>query len=133
MGSVMYKLADMGRAAPLEDMDPVEGDSRYMALELLAEADAFRSLGFPRREALWAVKGLSGEWGAERDAAFFALNGQLLRNPALVNLLDGCALSLPCHEAGELPVGLMLWHGACRDDGVLHVAQLAEAALSRTS
>jgi amidase/aspartyl-tRNA(Asn)/glutamyl-tRNA(Gln) amidotransferase subunit A len=71
--------------------------------------------------------------GAERDAAFFALNGQLLRNPALVNLLDGCALSLPCHEAGELPVGLMLWHGACRDDGVLHVAQLAEAALSRTS
>jgi error-prone DNA polymerase len=38
------------------------------ALELLAEADAFRSLGFPRREALWAVKGLAGEWGAERDA-----------------------------------------------------------------
>jgi error-prone DNA polymerase len=38
------------------------------ALELLAEADAFRSLGFPRREALWAVKGLSPEWGAERHA-----------------------------------------------------------------
>ena len=38
------------------------------ALELLAEADAFRSLGFTRREALWAVKGLAGEWAAERDA-----------------------------------------------------------------
>ncbi len=38
------------------------------ALELLAEADAFRSLGFPRREALWAVKGLAGEWGAEKHA-----------------------------------------------------------------
>ncbi len=38
------------------------------ALELLAEADAFRSLGFPRREALWAVKGLAGEWGAETHA-----------------------------------------------------------------
>lgn len=38
------------------------------ALELLAEADAFRSLGFPRREALWAVKGLSPEWGAEKHA-----------------------------------------------------------------
>lgn len=38
------------------------------ALELLAEADAFRSLGFPRREALWAVKGLAAEWGAEAHA-----------------------------------------------------------------
>ena len=38
------------------------------ALEILAEADAFRSLGFPRREALWAVKGLSPEWGAETHA-----------------------------------------------------------------
>jgi error-prone DNA polymerase len=38
------------------------------ALELLAEADAFASLGYSRREALWAVKGLAGEWGAERDA-----------------------------------------------------------------
>ncbi|HEY0647575.1 error-prone DNA polymerase [Phenylobacterium sp.] len=38
------------------------------ALELLAEADAFRSLGLTRREALWAVKGLAGEWGAEKEA-----------------------------------------------------------------
>ncbi|HET6971681.1 MAG TPA: error-prone DNA polymerase, partial [Phenylobacterium sp.] len=38
------------------------------ALELLAEADAFASLGYARRDALWAVKGLSGEWGAEKDA-----------------------------------------------------------------
>ena len=45
-----------------------QGRLSRRALELLAEADAFRSLGFPRREALWAVKGLSGEWGAERDA-----------------------------------------------------------------
>jgi error-prone DNA polymerase len=30
-------------------------------MELLAEADAFRSLGLARREALWAVKGLTGE------------------------------------------------------------------------
>jgi error-prone DNA polymerase len=30
-------------------------------MELLAEADTFRSLGLARREALWAVKGLSGE------------------------------------------------------------------------
>jgi len=45
-----------------------QGKLTRRALELLAEADAFRSLGFPRREALWAAKGLAGEWGAERDA-----------------------------------------------------------------
>jgi aspartyl-tRNA(Asn)/glutamyl-tRNA(Gln) amidotransferase subunit A len=67
--------------------------------------------------------------GTERDEAFFAVNARLLRNTALGNLLDGCGLSLPCHRGDELPVGLMLWHGNGRDDGVLHVAQLAERAL----
>ncbi len=38
------------------------------ALELLAEADAFRSLGLSRREALWAVKGMAGEIDAEKTA-----------------------------------------------------------------
>jgi error-prone DNA polymerase len=41
-------------------------------LELLAEADAFRGLGLDRRQALWAVKGLSGEIGAEKDAPLLA-------------------------------------------------------------
>jgi len=40
----------------------------------------------------------------------------LLRNPSLANFLDRCAISLPCHRAGEPPVGLMLLgeHGADR-------------------
>ncbi len=38
------------------------------ALELLAEADAFRGIGLDRRQALWAVKGLAGELGAQDDA-----------------------------------------------------------------
>jgi error-prone DNA polymerase len=42
------------------------------ALELLAEADAFRLLGFSRREALWAVKGMADEVGAERHAPLIA-------------------------------------------------------------
>ena len=50
------------------------------------------------------------------DDAFFAANNLLLRNPFVVNFLDGCALSLPCHRDGELPVGLMLWGAAMRDD-----------------
>lgn len=64
------------------------------------------------------------------DQAFFKANALLLRNTAVVNMLDGCAISLPCHEAGSLPVGLMLWHAALHDDEILQLALQAEAALT---
>lgn len=67
--------------------------------------------------------------GAQRDEAFFRINAQLLRNPSVVNMLDGCAISIPCHTGGELPVGLMIWATALRDDTVLNVALLIEALL----
>ncbi len=66
------------------------------------------------------------------DEAFFATNVLLLRNPSVVNLLDGCALSLPCHAAGEMPVGLMVWNGALQDDAVLGASLAIETALSAT-
>lgn len=69
--------------------------------------------------------------GAERDDAFFRINALLLRNTSVVNMLDGCAISLPCHVPGELPVGLMLWHGQLRDDTILNIALQAEALLSQ--
>ena len=64
------------------------------------------------------------------DADFHAANALLLRNPSVVNLLDGCALSLPCHAPGELPVGLMVWSSAMRDDEVLGASLAIEAALA---
>jgi aspartyl-tRNA(Asn)/glutamyl-tRNA(Gln) amidotransferase subunit A len=63
------------------------------------------------------------------DDAFFAANAALLRNPSLVNLLDGCALTLPCHHERELPAGLMVWHAALHDDRVLDTSLALEAAL----
>jgi amidase/aspartyl-tRNA(Asn)/glutamyl-tRNA(Gln) amidotransferase subunit A len=65
------------------------------------------------------------------DERFFATNTLLLRNPSMVNLLDGCAISLPCQRDDEMPVGLMAWSGALRDDVVLGVALAIEAALHR--
>jgi len=67
---------------------------------------------------------------AARDEAFFRINALLLRNPSAVNMLDGCAISLPCHAPDELPVGLMLWHGALHDDTILNIALQADAALA---
>ncbi len=69
---------------------------------------------------------------AARDAAFVRANALLLRNTSVVNTLDGCALSLPCHAPGELPVGLMVWHAALHDDGVLNVALQIENLLQKS-
>jgi aspartyl-tRNA(Asn)/glutamyl-tRNA(Gln) amidotransferase subunit A len=63
------------------------------------------------------------------DEAFFATNALLLRNPAIVNFLDGCAFTLPCHEAGELPVGLMLAAPRGCDAALASVALAVEAVL----
>ena len=63
------------------------------------------------------------------DGTFFATNALLLRNPSLVNYLDGCALSLPIHAGGELPVGLMVWAGALADQRVLEVSLAIERLL----
>jgi amidase/aspartyl-tRNA(Asn)/glutamyl-tRNA(Gln) amidotransferase subunit A len=67
--------------------------------------------------------------GAERDDAFFAANGLLLRNTSVVNMLDGCALSLPMHQAGELPSSMMVWQGPMKDDDVLNISLAIESAL----
>jgi amidase/aspartyl-tRNA(Asn)/glutamyl-tRNA(Gln) amidotransferase subunit A len=64
------------------------------------------------------------------DSLFFSTNALLLRNPSAVNLLDGCALSLPCQPRGGLPVGLMVWAPAMHDDAVLGVALAIEAVLA---
>jgi len=45
------------------------------SLELLAEADAFASLGLSRRQALWAVKGLADETGSLKNAPLLAAMG----------------------------------------------------------
>lgn len=65
------------------------------------------------------------------DETFFKVNAQLLRNPSAVNMLDGCAISLPCHTPDEPPVGLMIWHGAMRDDTVLNIAVQIEQLLQK--
>jgi aspartyl-tRNA(Asn)/glutamyl-tRNA(Gln) amidotransferase subunit A len=62
----------------------------------------------------------------QSDAEFFKVNGLVLRNPAVINLFDGCAISIPNHAEGEPPTGLML---ACRgglDQQLFRCAAAAE-------
>ena len=64
------------------------------------------------------------------DDAYTAANGLILRNPTLINFLDGCALSLPCHARGQAPVGLMLAGPAMADARILALGEAVEAALA---
>jgi aspartyl-tRNA(Asn)/glutamyl-tRNA(Gln) amidotransferase subunit A len=65
----------------------------------------------------------------ESDDAYRRINGLILRNPAVVNFLDGCAISLPCHENGAPPAGLMLVAPEMRDNFLFAVAEAVEAGL----
>jgi len=64
------------------------------------------------------------------DEAFFRANGLLLRNTFVANFLDGCAFTLPCHAAGELPVGLMLTAPVGHDAALAAAALAVEAVLA---
>jgi aspartyl-tRNA(Asn)/glutamyl-tRNA(Gln) amidotransferase subunit A len=63
------------------------------------------------------------------DEEYTRLNLLILRNPTVVNLLDGCAISLPMQAGEEPPSGLMLagLHGT--DDELLRIANWMEARL----
>ncbi|MGE5566501.1 MAG: OB-fold nucleic acid binding domain-containing protein, partial [Parcubacteria group bacterium] len=65
------------------------------SMEQLAEADAFRSLGLARREALWAVKGLSGEAKAPKEAPL------LTQLPLFEDEAALPSMSLPEHVAED--------------------------------
>jgi aspartyl-tRNA(Asn)/glutamyl-tRNA(Gln) amidotransferase subunit A len=64
------------------------------------------------------------------DDAFRHANALVLRNPSIVNFLDRCSISIPCHRAGDAPVGLMLIgeHGA--DRRLLAIAAGIERVIS---
>src|SRR5262245_53049844 len=66
----------------------------------------------------------------EADDAYRHVNMLVLRNPSIANFLDGCSISIPCHRAGEAPVGLMLFgaHGA--DRPLLSIAAAVERVVS---
>jgi aspartyl-tRNA(Asn)/glutamyl-tRNA(Gln) amidotransferase subunit A len=64
------------------------------------------------------------------DETYWKLNYLLLRNPSTINFLDGCAISIPCHDPGASPAGLMIAAPAMRDALVLGIAMGVELVLA---
>jgi aspartyl-tRNA(Asn)/glutamyl-tRNA(Gln) amidotransferase subunit A len=56
------------------------------------------------------------------DQAFTKANLLSLRNCTLINMIDGCAISLPAHREGEVPVGLMLAAPGGTDQRIFELA-----------
>jgi aspartyl-tRNA(Asn)/glutamyl-tRNA(Gln) amidotransferase subunit A len=63
------------------------------------------------------------------DDAFTRENLRALRNPSMINNIDGCAISLPAHRAGEIPVGLMLAQSGGNDRKLFEVAAGVEGVI----
>ena len=65
----------------------------------------------------------------DSDETFFATNGLVLRNPSVINFLDGCALNLPCPSDSKLPVGISICGRHGDDAHVLAIGRAVEALL----
>ncbi|MCP3458880.1 amidase [Bradyrhizobium sp. CCGUVB23] len=63
------------------------------------------------------------------DKAFTTANLRALRNCTLINMIDGCAISLPAHRAGDVPVGLMLAGAGGSDHRIFELAAGMEAVI----
>jgi aspartyl-tRNA(Asn)/glutamyl-tRNA(Gln) amidotransferase subunit A len=68
---------------------------------------------------------------AASDDAYFKANGLILRNPTVINFMDGCALSIPCHRPGDAPVGLMLAGHAMSDAKILSIGLAIESLFAK--
>jgi aspartyl-tRNA(Asn)/glutamyl-tRNA(Gln) amidotransferase subunit A len=115
----------LGAGASAADLERVRSarDAWRTALEhIIADYDAMIMptvpIVAPKTEALLAS-----------DEAFFDANRLLLRNTSIINLLDGCAVTLPCHREGELPVGLSIASFAMQDARVAAIARATEGML----
>ena len=65
------------------------------------------------------------------DGAYREANRRSLRNTSLGNLLDLCAITLPCGDDGNgLPVGLMLMTLPRREGSLLRLASAVERTLA---
>ncbi len=66
----------------------------------------------------------------EDEERYRNVNFLLLRNTTVANMLDRCAISIPCHRGGEAPVGLMLVGERDDDRRLFSIAAAVEQLVS---
>ncbi|MFJ3045268.1 amidase [Herbaspirillum chlorophenolicum] len=113
---------DMGAA---DLLDVIHARRRWIA-NTEAQLDGFDALVMP---TVPVVAPKIADLQASDDA-YYAANGLILRNPTLINFLDGCAISLPCQPPGNAPVGLSLAMPGGHDRRLLSIALAVETTLA---
>jgi aspartyl-tRNA(Asn)/glutamyl-tRNA(Gln) amidotransferase subunit A len=68
----------------------------------------------------------------EDNGAYLRANHLMLRNPGLVNVFDGCSISIPMHRSGHIPTGLMLSALGGHDIQLLRNARQVEGLLNKS-
>jgi aspartyl-tRNA(Asn)/glutamyl-tRNA(Gln) amidotransferase subunit A len=117
----------LGKDFPAADYVALREQRAAAVREFEALAAPFDAVVMP---AVACVAPGIAEAGAS-DEAYARWNLRILRNPAFINFLDGCAATLPCHAPGSPPVGFMVGGPAMSDRRILAVAAAVERALSR--
>jgi aspartyl-tRNA(Asn)/glutamyl-tRNA(Gln) amidotransferase subunit A len=67
------------------------------------------------------------------DDTFRRTNARVLRNTALINFLDGCALSIPSNEPAQAPTGLMICGSGGSDKRIFSIGLAIESVLNAVS
>jgi aspartyl-tRNA(Asn)/glutamyl-tRNA(Gln) amidotransferase subunit A len=105
-------------------------------------------LGWQRTDFISAVEGRTADLDAllmptvpivapamaafAKDEDYWRLNGRILRNTALINFLDRCAVSLPIHHSGAAPSGLMVVGRHGEDRRLLGITLGIEAVIEHS-
>jgi aspartyl-tRNA(Asn)/glutamyl-tRNA(Gln) amidotransferase subunit A len=123
---VSARIAVGGKMTAADYLDLVAARRRWIA-SVRARIDGFDAMVMPTVPLVAPpIEPLVRD-----DTTYFKANALMLRNPTLINFLDGCAVSLPCHAPGSAPVGLMIAAAGGEDRRVLAIGQAAERALER--
>ncbi len=67
------------------------------------------------------------------QAAYFTTNARIYRNAGVANLLDACAITMPCHDRHAAPVGFTLMGRHGEDRALLDLAAHIEALVCSPS
>jgi aspartyl-tRNA(Asn)/glutamyl-tRNA(Gln) amidotransferase subunit A len=121
------KRVTLGNDIPAPELVALGRLRAAFIAEVTAAAAPFDAIVMPTTPC---VAPTIAETGAT-DEAYFRWNARLLRNPGLINFLDGCAATLPCHRHGAAPVGLMVCGLAGSDRRTLAVAAAIERVVDR--
>ncbi|QCR38056.1 amidase [Nissabacter sp. SGAir0207] len=122
-----HVLARVQRGSPLTEQDAAELYQQRSAWQKRINA----ALGDVNALIMPTVPLIAPTIASLNDAQrYMEVNALMLRNPSIINMLDGCALSLPCHQPGSAPVGLSLASIHGDDARLISWALAVETALN---